>query len=45
MVKNKENIETTKQKLKLTLGPDFSVLTDVEQREGLYKKSLKQKNL
>jgi len=37
MVKNKENIETTKQKLKLTLGPDFSVLTDVEQREGLYK--------
>ena len=37
MVKNKENIETTKQKLKLTLGPDFSILTDVEQREGLYK--------
>ena len=32
-----ENIEQTKEKIKGTLGPDFLVLTNVEQRAGLYK--------
>ena len=37
MVKNKEKINLTKSEIKKTLGPGFEVLTDIEQREGLYK--------
>ena len=37
MVEDKENIEQTKEKIKGALGSDFLVLTDVEQRAGLYK--------
>ena len=37
MLEDKENIEQTKEKIKAALGSDFLVLTDVEQRAGLYK--------
>ena len=37
MVEDKENIEQTKEKIKGALGSDFLVLTNVEQRAGLYK--------
>jgi lipoprotein-releasing system permease protein len=37
IVKNKENINVTKNEIKKTIGPEFVVLTDIEQRAGLYK--------
>ena len=37
MVEDKENIEQTKEKIKGALGSGFLVLTNVEQRAGLYK--------
>lgn len=37
IVNNKEKLSQTKSEIKKTLGPNFKVLTDIEQREGLYK--------